>query len=158
MRDLMTHTGPQGPEASEDFVRDAARFVAGALSLEQVAALHGASQEAVLEALDSPQVLARVERTAAQMHVDGSALRLRARAVLAATITRLAALIDGGDASPTLLLRTAEVLSKLGAEPREDRPVRSGEGFSIHINLGDRSVSMTGAAQPGVGGGDVIDA
>lgn len=133
-------------ESGDGFVKDAARFAVGTASIEQVAALHDMTPEHALTVLSDTGMAARVERAAAELERNGSAVRLRARSLLHEALRRLGDTIDQGECSPTFLLRLSEVMGKLSAEPKDDRKESTGSTFAIHIDLGEgRRVSLQGA-------------
>jgi hypothetical protein len=131
--------------SSDEFVKDAARFAVGTASLEQLAALHGMTPEHALAVISDPTTAARIDRAAADLERDGSALRLRARSLLHEALRRLGDTIDRGECSPAFLLRLSEVMGKLSAQPRDDRKETTGPTFAINIDLGGgNSVSLKG--------------
>lgn len=133
----------------EAFIEDAARFVVGAASIDHVGALHGMEPEQVLAALSDNDMAARVERAAAEIERDGSAVRIRARSLLYEAMRRLADTVHQGECSPSFLLRLAEAMGKLSAEPKEEKSQNTGPTFQISIDLGGgQSVSLSNNVQP----------
>lgn len=133
----------------EAFIEDAARFAVGAITLERVGALHGMEPEEVLAALSDTEMSVRVERAAAELERDGSAARIRARSLLYEAMRLLRETVDQGECSPSFLLRLAEVMGKLSAEPKEEKAQNTGPSFQISIDLGGgQSVSLSNNVQP----------
>ena len=142
-------TRPLITSSAEAFIEDAARFAVGAATIERVGALHGVEPEQVLAALSDTGIAARVERAAAELERDGSAVRIRARSLLYEAIRRLADTIHQGQCSPSFLLRLAEVMGKLSAEPKEEKAQNTSPSFQINIDLGGgQSVSLSNNIQP----------
>ncbi len=135
--------------SDEAFIEDVARFVVGAATIENVGALHGMEPEQVLAALSDTNMAARAERAAAELERDGSAVRIRARSLLYEAMSRLADTVNQGECSPSFLLRLAEVMGKLSAEPKEEKAQSTGPTFQISIDLGGgQSVSLSNNVQP----------
>lgn len=133
----------------EAFIDDAARFAVGATTLERVGALHGMEPEQVLAALSDSEMAAKVERATAELERDGSAARIRARSLLYEAMRRLRETVDQGECSPSFLLRLAEVMGKLSAEPKEEKAQNTSPNFQISIDLGvGQSVSLSNSVQP----------
>ncbi len=127
----------------EAFIEDAARFVVGAATIDRVGALHGMEPEQVLAILSETDMAARVERAAAEIERDGSAVRLRAQFLLYEALRRLIETVDKGECAPSFLLRLSEVMGKLSAEPKDDRKEANRPTFAINIDLGwGNSVSL----------------
>ena len=133
----------------EAFIEDAARFAVGEATIERVGALHGMEPEQVLAALSDTDMAVRVERAAAELERDGSAVRIRARSLLYETLLRIADTVQEGECSPSFLLRLAEVMGKLSAEPKDEKTLNKGPSFQISIDLGGgQSVSLSNNVQP----------
>ena len=133
----------------EAFIEDAAQFAVGAATIERVGALHGMELEQVLAVLSDPDIAVRVERAAAELERDGSALRIRARSLLYESIRRLADTVHQDECSPSFLLRLAEIMGKLSAEPKEEKSQNTGPSFQISIDLGGgQSVSLSNNVKP----------
>ena len=135
------------------FVADAARFVLGGATIEHLAALHDMTPREVLAVLGDPVIAARVDRAAAEAERNGTALKQRARFVIGDAVRKLADTVAGDDVSPSFLLRVVDVLGKQAAEP-QDKGQAAQPTFTINIDLGERSVSLTSMSQPPV---EVID-
>jgi hypothetical protein len=129
------------------FVEDAVRFVLGGASIEHLAALHAMKPCEVLAALSDPVIAARVDRAAAEAERNGTALKQRARFVIGDAVRKLADTVAGDDVSPSFLLRVVDVLGKQAAEP-QDKGQPAQTTFTINIDLGDHSVSLSSASQP----------
>lgn len=133
----------------EAFIKDAARFAVGEFTIDRVGALHGMEPEQVLAVLSDADMAVLVERAAAELERDGSALRISARSLLYVTIRRLADTVKQGECSPSFLLRLAEVMGKLSNEPKEEKAQSTGPSFQISIDLGGgQSVSLSNSVQP----------
>jgi len=133
----------------EAFIEAAAQFAVGAATIERVGALHGMEPEQVLAILSDSDMAARVERAAAELERDGSAIRIRARSLLYEAMRRLADTVHQGECSPSFLLRLAEVMGKLSAEPKEEKSQNTGPSFQISIDLGGgQSVSLSNNVKP----------
>lgn len=133
----------------EAFIQDAAQFLVGTVSIDRVGALHGMEPEQVLAALSDTNMAARVERAAAELERDGSAVRIRARSLLYEAMSRLADTVNQGECSPSFLLRLAEVMGKLSVEPKEEKAQNTGPSFQISIDLGGgQSVSLSNNVKP----------
>jgi hypothetical protein len=134
---------------SAGFISDAACFAVGAITLDQLGALHGMEPEQVLTALADPGIGSSVDRVAAEFERDGSATRMRARSLLGDAVRTLADTVEQGACSPTFLLRLTEVLGKLAADPKDEKQDPAAPTFHISIDLGDRSVTLTAARAQG---------
>ncbi len=132
------------------FMEDAARYAVGVSTLEQVAAWHSVEPDDVLVALSDPATASQVDRLAAQLDRDGSAMRLRAKSVIDAALARLSEPTAMADYPPSTLLRIIEVVSKLAADPKDQPKESSGPSFLISIDLGDgQNISLcTGNTPP----------
>lgn len=140
---------PLSTSGVEAFIEDAARFAVGATTLERVGALHGMEPEQVLATLSDTEIAVKVERATAELERDGSAVRIRARLLLYEAMRRLCETVDQGECSPSFLLRLAEVMGKLSAEPKEEKAQNTGPNFQISIDLGDSHyVSLSNNVQP----------
>ena len=111
------------------------------------------TQSEVLQLLGDPAVAARVDRAVAEAERSGVALRQRARSIIGEALQKLAATVSGDDVSHSFLLRVVDVLGKQAAEP-QDKGQGAQPTFTIHIDLGDQSVSLTGTPHAP---GEVID-
>lgn len=126
-------------------VNNYARFCLGVLTIEQVAALEGVTPEQALVNMTSPDMAARVDKAAAEFEGSGAAARMRAGGLLNESLRRLSDTVAGGECSPSFLLRLAEVMGKLSAEPKDERKEATGPTFAINIDLGGgNSVSLKG--------------
>ncbi len=133
----------------EAFIQDVAQFLIGTVSIDRVGALYGMEPEQVLAALSDTNMAARVERAAAELERDGSAVRIRARSLLYEAMSRLADTVNQGECSPSFLLRLAEVMGKLSVESKEEKAQNTGPSFQISIDLGGgQSVSLSNNIQP----------
>lgn len=125
-------TNPVDTEALE---RDAARYAAGVLSLDGLAALHGLDAVSVLTVLDDPEVQKRIDRHIVTREQSGDTTRERARAALGKCIQRIAQIVEHPDTSSSTLLRATEILDRLAPVTPKEMPKPEGEKFSITINL-----------------------
>jgi hypothetical protein len=137
---------PLPPAARDEFVEDAARLTTGGATIEHVAALYGMTPAQVLVSLEDPCIAALVDRAAAKAERDGTALRQRARVVISDAMSKLAAVVAQDDVSPSFLLRVMDVLGKHIVEPRADKAQAPQTIFSIHIDMGEHSVSLAGVS------------
>lgn len=119
------------------FVDDAARYVAGLLSLDDVAALHSISATTVMDRLAAPEVAAQVEGRAVDHRQSGSLARGRAVVLLNATVEQLQLRVDEGQLGAATLVRIADMAAKVAGVTAEKTPSPAeGARFSVNIIFG----------------------
>ena len=98
---------------TEALEKDAARFAAGVLSLDGLAALHSMDTESVLAVLENPEAQKRIELLVVTREQSGDTSREIARRALASCLRRIAQIVEDPETSTTMLLRATEILDRL---------------------------------------------
>lgn len=133
---------------TEALEQDAARFAAGVLSLDGLAALHSMDTESVLAVLENPDAQKRIELLVVTREQSGDTSREIARRALASCLRRIAQIVEDPETSTTMLLRATEILDRLSPlTPKVIAPPLDRQG-SITIVFSNETKKI---------GGDVID-
>ena len=110
---MTQHALVDSVQSNEALEQDAARFAAGTLSLDGLAALHRMDNESVLAVLEDPELQKRIEHAVVTREQSGDTSREIARRALASCLRRISQIVEDPETSTTTLLRATELLDRI---------------------------------------------
>lgn len=121
------------------YVENAALYAAGLLTVEDLAAAHHMDVGTALAWLADPEVAADVDARAVVHRQSGKFARAQAGDLLTSSMSKLQALVDGGELSAATLVRIADIAARVSGllAPDKSEPVGK-TAFSVVINLTER--------------------
>ncbi len=139
-------------------VRDAGLAASGVLSIDDLAALHGMSEGALLSALQDPDVRAQVAAEVVRLKASGELAEARAGQLLHKALDSVEATLDREDLSWASVVKIAELLTNVSGirERRKDRGQTEANNFSIVIHLGSTSHAVSAERPIHMGDAEVV--